>query len=185
MAGALWIAGPSFFPPKFGRRGRDQAGRVEARERGAPSSVSLELYAAGLPPDLKIRRAATIEDLGLHPGAVGSYRQLVQRRSDEFFRLVNQTFSVIKWTKIRIGVVAGAGLHIPATLIASGRAKTDPAGRTFSSSLRDKLLQSTTPFSVSCSQNGEFDISYQIDPGRFDLVGGANWALSYNGIARC
>jgi hypothetical protein len=74
--------------------------------------------------------------------------------------------------------------------IASGRAKTDAwSGTNFQLIVRTTggtpILIHNAGFSVSCNQNGVFDVSYQIDPGQFDLVGGANWALSYNGIARC
>jgi hypothetical protein len=109
--------------------------------------------------------------------------------SDEFFRLVNQTFSVIKWTNPNTGI-ATATASYSATIIASGRAKTIPGSvANFQLVVRatggTPILIYTNPFSVRCDENGLFDISHQIDPGQFDLVSGATWSLSYSGISRC
>ena len=82
------------------------------------------------------------------------------------------------------------GGDISATIIASGRAKTVPGSvANFQLVVRatggTPILIYTNPFSVTCDENGLFDVSHQFDPGQFDQVSGATWSLSYNGISRC
>jgi hypothetical protein len=110
--------------------------------------------------------------------------------SDEFFRLVNQTFSVVKWTNPNTGVES-ANVTYAATRIASGRARTLPgqSGANFQLIVRapggTPIGVFNDPFSVNCNENDLFLISHQIDPGLYDLVTGVSWNLSYSGIARC
>ena len=109
--------------------------------------------------------------------------------SDEFFRLVNQTFSVFEWTDPNTNVVATVATY-SATLIASGQAKTG-VGSTASMQLVVRgaggtpLLIYNYPFSVTCSQNGLFIVSQRMLPGQFDLVGGVTWTIAYTGIYSC
>jgi hypothetical protein len=40
-------------------------------------------------------------------------------------------------------------------------------------------------FSVACNENSLFIISAEIDPGQFDLIGGATWSNTFNFIQPC
>lgn len=110
--------------------------------------------------------------------------------SDEFFRLVNQTFSVTKWTDPNTGVESAVATYA-ATRIASGRAHTvvGQSAANFQLILREP---GGTPvgvyndgFWVNCNENDLFLISHQFNPGLYDLVTGVSWNLSYSGIGRC
>jgi hypothetical protein len=109
--------------------------------------------------------------------------------SDEFFRLVNQSFSVLKWTTPGTGAVNSVATY-SGTRIASGRAKT-ASGSTANFSMNVKtsggtpLLLYTIPFYVACNENDLFIASSRMDPGQFDLVAGASFSTSYSGIQRC
>jgi hypothetical protein len=110
--------------------------------------------------------------------------------SDEFFRLVNATFSITKWTDPNTGVESAVETYA-ATRIASGRAHT-----LIDQSWANFQLVMTGPggapvgtyndqFWVDCNENDLFLLSHPFNPGLYDLVTSVWINLSYNGIARC
>ena len=110
--------------------------------------------------------------------------------SDEWFRLVNQTFSVTKWTNPNTGIQSAVWTY-SATRIASGRAQTVP-GQTVTNF--QTILNGpgggpvgvyNDAFWVNCNENDLFLISREFDPGLYDLVVGCSLNTSGSNIARC
>jgi hypothetical protein len=109
--------------------------------------------------------------------------------TDEFFRLVNQTFSIFKWTNPNTGKVIATATYA-ATLVGAGRAHTQFNSTNFMEvtvrAARGTPLQVIGKnFSVACNENSLFIISAEIDPGQFDLIGGATWSNTFNFIQPC
>jgi hypothetical protein len=113
--------------------------------------------------------------------------------SDEFYRLQNQIFSIIRITDPNSLQVSCTATY-SARLVASGRARSSPitAGRTptqrsvsqFNLTLRDAQggsLKGPIPsphYSISCTDNHEFVHFFDFNPGLYDLVAGATWEIS-------
>jgi hypothetical protein len=112
--------------------------------------------------------------------------------SDELYKLVHQTFSILKWTDPNSGHVS-ATFTYAGTVIASGKAKTVDANEcTMAFSLNAigggapiKEFWYFAPLIPSCKDNYPWTFSRSFDPGEFDLVGGASWRFTYSDVQRC
>jgi hypothetical protein len=108
--------------------------------------------------------------------------------ADEFFRLQNQSFTILRATDPNTGITSASGVY-EARLIASGRANntndhTD-GPLYFDITLRNAQggplgSPGTYPGNivwVSCRDNLDLSIGGAFNPGLYDLVAGANWDI--------
>ncbi len=108
---------------------------------------------------------------------------------DEFYRFVNQTFSFMRWTNPNTGEVS-ASVTYSATKIASGKAQNYYTSfHNMAIAVRNSggspIFNFGDDIWVHCNDNTLFTISRPIDPGLYDLIGGATWEIHYSGILRC
>lgn len=111
--------------------------------------------------------------------------------TDEFYRLSNQVFSIMRVLDPNTGVTTATAIY-SAQLIASGRGKfhyvnyPPPA---FNGTLRNAggaaLGYFGTYISVNCQDNRPFNIMQNFAPGLYDLVAGATWQIIGGRIDRC
>jgi len=167
--------------------------KLEANERIPPFAASL--LRLPFPPPLQFASPPESKTWGCTPEPLIPIVYWDGGGSDEFYRLVNQSYSVFKWTNPNTGTTY-ATAEYSAQLIASGRAHSYQVG---SISLASKNSMEITHrmvggapfftvdklFDVRCNENSLFTSSVDIDPGQYDLIGGATWTLHFDHILRC
>lgn len=121
--------------------------------------------------------------------------------SDEFYRLQNQVFSVIRVTEPNSGHISCTAIY-SARFVASGRGHSHyrPATSSlsgymsssrFAITLRDSQGGSlgghtSYSYSIACNENREFYQSWNFNAGLYELVAGATWeVLDAQQIDRC
>lgn len=119
--------------------------------------------------------------------------------SDEFYRLQNQVFSIIRITEPNSGHISCTAIY-SARLVASGKAKSHyfappPPGpyastttgyyplSQFKITLRSAQgasfgLYATSGYSISCQDNYDFVHTWDFNAGLYDLVAGATWEIT-------
>ena len=137
----------------------------------------------GLAPDLKVEDAES----KTWPGSPDPFIFLVEGSGDEYFRLVNMLFSVIRYNN---GTVATAIFQ--ARLIASGKATnlaqgcpaeyvsvdmTNDAGAIINSFGQG--------FFVACDDDRNLVVLKGFEPALYDLVSGANWGFTGGTLVPC
>jgi hypothetical protein len=114
--------------------------------------------------------------------------------TDEFFRLQDQSFTVLRATDPNTGITSASGVY-EARLVASGLATNgDHDGPLyFDITLRNAQggpLGSPGAYPgnivwVSCHDNRDFSIGGAFNPGLYDLVTGATWDIPGFHVHRC
>lgn len=136
-----------------------------------------------------------------HPEPLILYINWNAGGSDEFYRLQNQVFSVIRITEPNSGHISCTAMY-SARLVASGRAKShyfppkfqgvdgSPANSpgysplsNFRITLRNAQgaflgLYVTPGYSISCQDNYDFVHTWDFNAGLYDLVAGATWEVT-------
>ena len=116
-----------------------------------------------------------------------------QTYSEEFYRLQNQSFSIIRITNPNTGEITCTAVY-SAQLIASGKGKSagyysgvGPTVTTSNFELSLKNAQGATlklltspKYSIVCNDNQPFVQSWEFTPGLYDLVAGATWQIVGN-----
>lgn len=124
-------------------------------------------------------------------------------RSDEFYRLEKQVFSVLKFADPNTGIFECRVLY-SATLKASGRGKSRFTPGYYQNGLSSPAFTDTTSFdlrvlgaggaflgyantkySIGCSDNMLFTVYNKLNPGLYDLVTGAEWNIGGTGVHYC
>ena len=112
--------------------------------------------------------------------------------TDEFFRLVGQTFTILKATDPNTGITSAVATY-EANLIASGKATNINDGAFyFEITLRNAQGGPRLPEHLSrqfrlgnCRDNRDFYVAGAFNPGLYDLVAGANWYFTNFRVHRC
>jgi hypothetical protein len=114
--------------------------------------------------------------------------------TDEFFRLQDQSFTILRATDPNTGITSASGFY-EARLVASGMATNgDQDGQLrFDITLRNAQggpvgspgTYQGDYFWVSCRDNRDFSIGGDFNPGLYDLVAGANWDIPGFHVHRC
>jgi|GEM_PF-3066650 len=126
--------------------------------------------------------------------------------SDEFYRLQDQVFSIIRITEPNSGHISCTAIY-SSRLVASGKAKSHyfpPTGNpnyqmdpgyfplsyfkiTLRSAQGGTLGSYTSPgYTISCQDNHDFTHIWDINAGIFDLIAGATWeVLGVQTVDRC
>jgi hypothetical protein len=105
---------------------------------------------------------------------------------DEFYRLQNQVFSIVRVTEPNSGHISCTATY-SARLVASGRAKSN-LFPSFSSSQFEITLRNaqgaplaqfaTSNYTISCQDNYAFVYYWDFNAGFYDLVAGATWEVT-------
>lgn len=113
--------------------------------------------------------------------------------TDEFFRLVGQTFTILKAADPNTGITSAAATY-EANLIASGKATNVNDGAFyFEITLRNAQggplgspnIYPGNSVLVNCRDNRDFSVGGAFNPGLYDLVAGANWYFTNFRVHRC
>ena len=113
--------------------------------------------------------------------------------TDEFFRLVGQTFTILKATDPNTGITSAVATY-EANLIASGKATNINDGAFyFEITLRNAQggprgspnIYPGNSVWVNCRDNRDFYVAGAFNPGIYDLVAGANWYFTNFRVHRC
>src|SRR5262245_44292809 len=150
--------------------------KLEANERIPPFAASL--LRLPFPPPRQFDSPPESKTWGCTPEPLIPIVYWDGGGSDEFFRFVNQSYSVIKWTDPNTGTIYATAMY-SATLIASGRARTTQQGSVLSGTSSCGMLITNrivggAPFwtvdqlfNVACNENSLFTSSIGIDPGQY------------------
>ena len=111
--------------------------------------------------------------------------------TDEFFRLVDQQFTILMATDPNTGITSASATY-NANLIASGKAE-NPEGFYMEISLLNaqggplgspSIYPGNSVF-VSCLDNRPFSVSGAFNAGLYDIVAGAHWYFTEFWVQRC
>jgi hypothetical protein len=112
--------------------------------------------------------------------------------TDEFFRLVNQSFTILKATDPNTGITSASATY-EANLIASGKAYNPEAFYMEISLLNAQggplgspaMSPGANSVFVSCRDNRPFSVSGTFNPGLWDIIAGAHWYFTYFQVQGC
>jgi hypothetical protein len=145
----------------------------------------------GFPPSLKPYHAPVSQTWSCTPEPLIVTLIWDAGGTDEFFRLVNQSFTILKATDPNTGITSASAIY-EANLIASGKAENPEAFYMEISLLNAQggplgspsIYPGNSVF-VSCRDNRPFSVSGAFNAGLYDIVAGAHWYFTEFWVQRC